>query len=232
MSPSSIPKRIIRSKANDNAYETETIKPKSKFSNNTLVVHNAIIEPVTSELTEYNTIKQRIANGEILADSKSPLNEDNLNYNLCLTKYKSDISPFGLNKPKTNKNRLQVLQCEQNTTTLMPNTSEFEALSLNRSAQKSMKFPRKCLEPTPSYTSKSEPSYWSSIGNWRIIFVILWYFSFTGVMIYMIAINIANSPVVTENHEHIILEPTNYEIVLLICRNFRRLIVSSIPSFH
>lgn len=218
--------------ANDNASETETIKPKSKFSNNTLVAHNAIIEPVTSELAEYDTIKQRIPNGEseILADSKSPLNEDN--YNLCLTKYKSDTSPFGLNKPKTNKKRLQVLQCEQNITTLMPNTSEFEALSLNRSAQKSLKFPRKCLEPTPSYTSKSEPSYRSSIGNWRIILGIIWYFSFTGVMIYMVAINIANSPVVTENHEHIIFEPTNYEIVLLICRNFRRLIVSWIPSFH
>lgn len=200
VSPRSLQRQTICTKVNANSilssHETETTKPKSK-SNNTLVALNAF----TSELVENESIKQPKPNGESELLEESPVN-----YNLCLTKYKPDTA-FGSNEPKTNKGCSHILKCEENKTS-MPNTKEFAA---------SLTFPRKCL---PSNTGKSKPSYW------KIILALLWYFSFTGVMIYMVTINIANSPIVTENHEPINLKPTNYEIVLLIGRNFRRLIVS------
>lgn len=211
MSPRSIEvEKIHRTQANADwirsCYPNETTKPKSKFPNHTLVIHDSLKKSLNSEL-------------------KSTPNEQSLNYNSGLIEYKPDTY-----SSKAKERPLQGLKCEQNMTTLMPNTSEFKTFSLNESLHKSKKLPSKSQQSTSSHKSKCKPSSWKcAVPNWKIIFGILWAFSFTVVMIYQTMINGASTSG-TEKRETIVFKPSNYELCLLIGRNFRRLIVSSIHA--
>lgn len=197
-----------------------------------MVIRNTFTKPMTSEYAEYDTIKpqQPYSKRDLLAEA--PLNEHNLNdYTSYLTEFKPDasISAFNLskNEPKAGNSRAHILKRDQNIATLMPNTSEFKKINFNGSSQMAIKY----SESTSRNTSINETnSCQRSSTNWRIFMGVLWTLSFTAVLI-LIAMNIVKKVnVVPPKHEFIISKPTNYEIFLLISKNVRRLIITSIQS--
>lgn len=188
-----------------------------------MVIVDTFTKPLTSEHAEFDPI--------------SPLNEQSPKNTSLMTIHKPE--------PQADNINFQVFKCEGNVATLMPNTSEFKELSLNEETLPKVKRPQKWPVSTPSVTSERKPSSNASekkanslkrrIRGWRILLGVLWALCFTAIMILITLHNIAkdsNAAHKQETKKQEIFEHTNYQICLLIARNCRRLIVSSIPFIN
>lgn len=210
--------------------QNESMKPKSRFSNYSLIVHNAFIEPLTSEYAEDDSAKVRTPNSKSDLFVESSLNLNEYNCTAYLTECEPDASMSGLSpkdKPMPGSSRLQTLKSEVNRPTLMPNTREFEESILHESSTKPMKL---AIASTAKNKSKNISNSCKRLSNWRIMLGLLGAFSLTVAMMVMTVNNIIEKSTHLQKHELPIYNPTNYEIVLLIGRNVRRLIVSSVYS--
>lgn len=212
--------------------QSESMEPKSKFSNHSLIVHNAFIEPLTSECTGYDSTKERIPNSKSKSDLfvESSLNLNEYNCTAYSTECKREASMSGLHpkdKPMPGNTGLKILKSEENRRTLMPNTREFEESILHENSTKPMKLAIAC---TVKNKSENISNSCKRPSNWRIMLGVLGAFSLTVAMMVMTVNNIIEKSTHLQKHELPIYNPTNYEIVLLIGRNIRRLIVSSIYS--
>lgn len=180
------------------------------------------MKPMTSECADQR-IKQQIPNSKSKILVEPPLNDDCPNYTSSLTVYKPE-------RKADNLMNLQAFQYEANTATLMPNTSEFKELRSSEESSQKLEIPQKC----PVSTSSEPKSLKCRNRHWRILLGVLWTLCFTTVMILIALHNIAKNSNVTEKQETVLetFEHTNYQICLLIARNCRRLIVSSIPFIN
>lgn len=229
---------------------------KSKISNHTLVIknNNNNIKPLSSEHNMSGTVKKVAEPRELsqFTHKSKPLVEvapsgTKLNVTSILTPLETDTYCSGFNLAKrassTAHNKPQILNGEKDIKTLMPNTIEFQGTSLNETMQKACEL--QVFKSNPNINQFEVPisskcnakefrceqsSSKSCMPSWKCVLGILWTFTFTGALIYVGITNTdKKSDVIVQPIKY---EPTNYEILQLIAKNFRRLIVSSFYAFR
>lgn len=175
-----------------------------------------------------DSTKRRIVNSksELLVASHTKVN-----FTSSLTECRGGLSPPQIKSSKSSDPPVQARLSDVNygqQTTIMPNTSEFKGLHAIKNGQQTVMDFQKLQKPTVNKTSDKKaiiiPK--QSTTKWRVTVGVIWLFSLVAAFVFVV-MNAAKSNEVDE-HELVILKPTNYEICLLIGRNFRRLIVSSI----
>ncbi|XP_037025947.1 uncharacterized protein LOC119067208 isoform X2 [Bradysia coprophila] len=110
--------------------------------------------------------------------------------------------------------------------TLLLNANELKELHFDECS------PSKPMKSNPNVlASKIEPNIGTHRArNWRIVLGVVWVISLIAAIIFVAMNNDATQSSRKHQVELVTLMPTNYEICLLVGRNFRRLIVSSLVN--
>lgn len=179
-----------------------------RFSNHSLVTYDTFDELPSSTLSDSS-----------LQQAHLKLSEEDWKDNAT-----TDLSP---SKNITDNS------CEPHMT-LMPNTNEFRKVHLDEwSPLKSItdsnqKFPQS-IKIREYKSETSAKKQWN--GKWRIVFGLIWVISLMAVVVLVTVNNDVIQSSRIQQLKPVTLTPTNYEICLLIGKNFRRLIVSSLVNF-
>ncbi|KAG4075616.1 hypothetical protein HA402_003441 [Bradysia odoriphaga] len=191
-------------------YEDEA-RAKRRFSNHSLVTYDEFEELHSSALFDSTMLEHNL---------KSET--------LTMAEGRTDES---LPESGAANCELQVSNGEPHMTLLL-NTNELKELHLDKcSPSKPMKSNPNVEESTMKKTSKIEPNIRKqSARNWRIVLGVIWAISLIAAIIFVTVNNEATQSSRKQQVELVTLMPTNYEICLLVGRNFRRLIVSSLVN--
>lgn len=200
--------------------EEHSTKSISKFSNHSLVTLHPFLTSLTAD-----KVRRRIpsSKSELVVTSSPTKIPLNVNKTLSLTECRKAIKPDEIKLS-------DYVDCEP-PVTVMPNTNEFKGVNSIKSLKRHTIDSQKCVIPSSDYTMQLQPVFKSltrSIKNWRIVLAVIWTLSLMTAIVFLTIAKKQNAV----HEDKLILTPTNYEICLLIGRNVRRLIVSSIYSLR
>ncbi|XP_037025946.1 uncharacterized protein LOC119067208 isoform X1 [Bradysia coprophila] len=185
------------------SYEDEA-RAKRRFSKNSLITYDEFKELQSSALLD------------------STMLEYNLKSTSTMTEGRTDLS---LSTNRTANCKLKVSNGEPHMTLLL-NANELKELHFDECS------PSKPMKSNPNVlASKIEPNIGTHRArNWRIVLGVVWVISLIAAIIFVAMNNDATQSSRKHQVELVTLMPTNYEICLLVGRNFRRLIVSSLVN--